>query len=125
MKALKYSCYNIHRYHFWTVKLEASRPLTATYNSRIVISGEDASGVTTDYYGVLLKNIEYTFGGTQELNVVFFQCDCFDLIHGTIVDDFGMVEVKHESHYSAINILLTHPVSQVYYLSYYHKSMKK
>jgi hypothetical protein len=82
------------------VKLEASRPLPATINNRVVARGEDASGVTADYYGVLQKIIEYMFGGAKELNVVFFQCDWFDPVNDTRVDDFGMVEVKRESRYS-------------------------
>jgi hypothetical protein len=124
VKALEYSRYDINGYHFRTTKLEAICPLAATCNSRVVTSGEDASGVTADHYGVLQKNIEYIFGGTKELNVVFFQCDWFDPIHGIKEDDFGMVEVKYESHYSAINLLLTHQVQHVYYLSYPHKRMK-
>jgi hypothetical protein len=40
------------------------------------------------------------------------------------VDDFGMVEVKHESCYTCINILLAHQAQQVYYLSYPHVSLK-
>jgi hypothetical protein len=72
VKALEYNRYDINGYHFWTVKLEASRPLAATCNSGVVTSGEDASGVAADYYGVLQKIIEYTFGGTKELKVVFF-----------------------------------------------------
>jgi hypothetical protein len=55
---------------------------------------------------------------------VFFQCDWFDPIHGTRVDDFGMVEVKHESRYPGINLLPAHQAQQVYYLSYPHVSMK-
>jgi hypothetical protein len=125
VKALEYSRYDINGYHFRTVKLEVSRPLAATCNSGVVTSGEDASGVTSDYYGVLQKIIEYTFGGTKELKVVFFQCDWFDPIHDTKVDDFDMAEVKHESHYLGINLLLAHQVQQVYYLSYPHKWMKK
>jgi hypothetical protein len=82
------------------VKLEASHPLASTCNSRVVTSGKDASRVATDYYDILQKIIEYTFGGTKELKVVFFQCDWFDPIHDTRVDDFGMVEVKHESRYN-------------------------
>jgi hypothetical protein len=35
------------------VKLEASCPLAATANSRIVTSGEDAIGHITNYYGIL------------------------------------------------------------------------
>jgi hypothetical protein len=64
------------------------------------------------------------FGGTKELKVVFFQCDWFDPIHGTRVDDFGMVEVKYESRYTGINLLLAHQAQQVYYLSYPHVSLK-
>jgi hypothetical protein len=40
------------------------------------------------------------------------------------VDDFGMVEVKHESRYTGINLLLAHQAQQVYYLSYPHISLK-
>jgi hypothetical protein len=43
VKALKYSRYDINRYHFWTVKLEASHPFAATTNSGLVTSGEDAT----------------------------------------------------------------------------------
>jgi hypothetical protein len=56
---------------------------------------ESENGEFEGYGGVLQKIIEYTFGGTKELKVVFFQCDWFDPVNGTRVDDFGMVEVKH------------------------------
>jgi hypothetical protein len=69
---LEYSRYDINGYLFWTTKLETSCPLAATCNSGVVTSGEDASGVAANYYGVLEKIIEYTFGGTRELKVVFF-----------------------------------------------------
>jgi hypothetical protein len=124
VKALEYSRYDINGYHFWTVKLEASHPLAATCNSGVVTSDEDASRVAADYYGVIQKIIEYMFRGIKELNVVFFQCDWFDPIHDTGVDDFAMVEVKHESCYTCINLLLAHQAQQVYYLSYHHISMK-
>jgi hypothetical protein len=106
------------------VKLEVTRPLAATTNSRVVANGEDASGLTADYYGVLQKIIEYTFGGTKELKVVFCECEWFDPVNGTRVDDFGMVEVKHELRYSRNNLLFAHQAHQVYYLSYPLKSMK-
>jgi hypothetical protein len=54
------------------------------------------------------KIIEYTFGSTKELRVVFFYCDWFDPISGTRVDDFGMMEVKHKSHLSSNNIVLAY-----------------
>jgi hypothetical protein len=72
----------------------------------------------------LKKIIEYTFGGTKELKVVFFVCGWFDPVNGTKVVDFGMVEVKHESCYSGNNLLFTHQAQQVYYLSYPQESMK-
>jgi hypothetical protein len=65
LKALEYSRYDINGCYFWMVKLEASRPLAATCNSGVVTSGEDASGVTTDYYSVLQKIIEYMFGAPK------------------------------------------------------------
>jgi hypothetical protein len=61
VKALEYSRYDINEYHFWMAKLEASHPLAATINSGVVACGEDASGVTADYYGILQNIIEYTF----------------------------------------------------------------
>jgi hypothetical protein len=85
-----------------------SRPLIATTNSGVVVNGEDASELAADYYGVLQKIIEYTFGGTKELKVVFFQCDWFDLVNGTRVNDFDMLEVKHESCYTDNNLLFAH-----------------
>jgi hypothetical protein len=108
VKALDYGHYHINGYHFQMAKLEASRPLVATTNSGVVANGEDASGLIADYWGVLQKIIEYTFGGSKELKVVFFECDWFDPVSGTIVDDFGMVEVKHELRYSGNNLLFAH-----------------
>jgi hypothetical protein len=53
VKALEYSYHNINGYHFRTAKLEASRPLATTTNSRVVARGEDASGVAANYYDIL------------------------------------------------------------------------
>jgi hypothetical protein len=72
VKALEYVHYDINGYRFWTPKLEVSRPLAATTNSRVVANGEDASGLASNYYDILKKFIEYTFGGAKELKVVFF-----------------------------------------------------
>jgi hypothetical protein len=55
---------------------------------------------------------------------VFFECDWFDPLNRTRVDDFDMVEVKHELCYSGNNLLFAHQAQQVYYLSYPQKSMK-
>jgi hypothetical protein len=75
VKALEYSHYDINRYRFQMTKLEASPPLIATTNSGVVTIGEDATGHVIDYYDILQNIIEYTFGGTKELRVVFFQYD--------------------------------------------------
>jgi hypothetical protein len=101
-----------------------SSPLTATTNSRVVTSGKDATGHVTDYYDIIQNIVEYTIGGATELKVVFSQCNLFDPINDTRVDDFGMVEVKHESCYSGSNLLLAHQAQQLYYLSYPHPSLK-
>jgi hypothetical protein len=53
VKALEYNCYDINGYRFWTLKLEASRPLVATTNNGLVTSGEDAIEQVADYYGSL------------------------------------------------------------------------
>jgi hypothetical protein len=124
VKALEYGRYDINGYHFRTMKLEASHPLAAITNSGVVANGEDASRLAADNYGILKKILEYTFGGAKELKVVFFECDWFDPVKSTRVDDFGMVEVKHKSCYSGNNILFAHQTQQVYYLSYPHESMK-
>jgi hypothetical protein len=57
------------------VKLEASHPLVATTNSGVAANGENASRLVAYCYGILQKIIEYTFSGTKELKVVFFECD--------------------------------------------------
>jgi hypothetical protein len=72
VKALEYGRYDINGYHFWTSKLETSRPLAATTNNGIVANSEDTSRLAADYYGILQKIIEYMFGDTKELNIVFF-----------------------------------------------------
>jgi hypothetical protein len=72
VKALEYSRYGINGYRFRMAKLEASHPLAATTNSRVVTSGEHATGCITNYYGILQNIVEYTFGGAKELKVVFF-----------------------------------------------------
>jgi hypothetical protein len=108
VKALEYSRYDINGYHFQMTKLEVSRPLAATTNSGVVTSGEDATSRITDSYDILQNIVKYMFDGAKELKVVFFQCDWFDSIKDTRVDGFGMVEVKHESHYLGSNLLLAH-----------------
>jgi hypothetical protein len=109
---------------FRMVKLEASHPLAATTNNKLVTSGNDATGHVIDYYGILQNIVEYMFGGAKGLKVVFFQCDWLDPINSTRVDEFGMVEVKHELRYSRSNLLLAYQVQQVYYVSYPHQSFK-
>jgi hypothetical protein len=108
VKALEYSRYDINGYCFQTVKLEASRAVAATTNSGVVTSGEDSTDHVTNYYDILQNIVEYTFDGTKELGAVFFQCDWFDPINDTRVDDFGMMEVKHELRYLGSNLLLAH-----------------
>jgi hypothetical protein len=124
VKALEYSRYDINRYHFQTVKLEASHPLATAANNGVVTTGEYATGHVTDYCSILQNIIEFTFGGAKELRIVFFQCDWFDPINDIRVEDFVIVEVKYELHYLGSNLLLAHQAQQVYYQSYSHPSLK-
>jgi hypothetical protein len=124
VKVLEYSHYDIDGCRFQTAKLEASRPLAATTNSGFVTSGEDATSHVTNYYDILQNIIEYMLGGAKELKVVFFECDWFDPINNTKVDEFGMVEVKHGSRYSGSNLLLAHQAQYMYCLSYPQTSLK-
>jgi hypothetical protein len=81
VKTLEYDPYDINGYHFQMAKLEVSRLLATTTNSRVVANGEGASGLAADYYGILQKILKYTFGGAIELKVVFFKCDWFDPVN--------------------------------------------
>jgi hypothetical protein len=71
VKELEYGCYDINGYHFRTVKLEAGHRLTATTNGGVVANGKYASGLASNYYGILQKILEYTFGGAKKLKVIF------------------------------------------------------
>jgi hypothetical protein len=71
VKAREYNRYNINRYYFQAAKLEAIHPLAVTANSGVVTNVADASGHITDYYGILQKNIEYTFGAPKSLRLCF------------------------------------------------------
>ena len=124
--AKNFSRFDINGFRFRTATLEKTRPLAATSNSRVLITAADANEKELDYYGILQNIIEYTFGGDKLLKVVSFDCIWFDPIHGTRVDDFEMVEVKHGSRISGrdSNLVLAHQVVQVYYLSYPHPNLK-
>jgi hypothetical protein len=50
---------------------------------------------------------------------MFFDCDWFDLYHGTQENNFGMVEVKHARQLHGCDpFVLAHQVEQIYYMSY-------
>jgi hypothetical protein len=87
VKALEYSSYDINGYHFWMAKLEASHPPIATTNNGVITSGEDTTSHITVSYGILQNIVEYMFGDAKELST-------------RSVDDFVMVELKHEMRYS-------------------------
>jgi hypothetical protein len=50
---MEYGGYDINRYHFRKVKLEASHPLAATTNNGVVANSEEASGLAAHYYDIL------------------------------------------------------------------------
>jgi hypothetical protein len=53
VKALEYGRYDINRYCFRMMELEASHPLAATRNNRVVANNKDVSALAADYYGIL------------------------------------------------------------------------
>jgi hypothetical protein len=55
----------------------------------------DAEGCETNYHGIIIKILEFSFAGNKELKIVFFDCDWFDSNNETWHNQFGMVEVKH------------------------------
>jgi hypothetical protein len=70
-------------------------------------------------YGVITDILELTFGGDKELRVVFFYCDWFDATHGTRVNKYGMVEIKHEERVRGHdNFALGLQCQHVYYMVY-------
>lgn len=126
LKARKNSRYDINGYHFRTSKLEKIRPQAATTNSGVVATATNADGGTHDYYGVLQDITEYTLGGAKEFMFVLFDCEWFDP-QQTREDEFGIVEVKHESRFKGSdysNVVLAHQAQQVYYLTYPHENLK-
>jgi hypothetical protein len=48
VKELEYSCYDINENHFWTAKLEASRPLAAITNNGVLTGDKDSINHITD-----------------------------------------------------------------------------
>jgi hypothetical protein len=71
---------------------------TPNYGPRQVATATNADGGTHDYYGVLQDIMEYTLGGAKEFMFVLFDCEWFDP-QQTREDEFGIVEVKHESRF--------------------------
>jgi hypothetical protein len=117
--AKSYGRYDINGFHFRSTIFEASRPLKATTNTRVVTRVVDEEEHETKYYGIIKNIIEYSFARNKKLKIVFFDCDWFDPNHGTRENKFGMVEVKHADRLSAFDLfILAHQVEQVYYMSY-------
>jgi hypothetical protein len=56
----------------------------------------------------LKKTLSTRSVAPKSIKLYFFECDWFDPINDTRVDDFCMVEVKHESRYSGNNLLFAH-----------------
>jgi hypothetical protein len=114
-----YSWYDIKGFHFCLTIFEASCPLAATTNTRVITRVIDAQGHETKYYGIIKNIIEYSFARNKNLKTIFFNSDWFDHNHGTRENQFGMVEVKHADRlYGSDPFILAHQVEQVYYMLY-------
>jgi hypothetical protein len=93
--AKSYGRYDVNGFRFRSTIFEASRSLAATTNIGVVMRAVDADGQKSKYYEVIKNIIEYSFAGNKNMKTVFFDCDWFDPYHGTLENNFGMVEVKH------------------------------
>ena len=119
VKVRSYGRYDIKGFRFRSTKFECTRPFAATKNTGVVCRAVDDRGREIIYYGVINDILEYDFAGSKNLKVVFFKCDWFDPNQGTVENQFGMVEVKHELKTSACSkFVLAHQVDQVYYIPY-------
>jgi hypothetical protein len=117
--AKSYSRYDVNKFCFRSTIFEASRPLAATTNTRVVTRVVDAERHKSKYYGIIKNIIEYNFTRNKNLKTMFFDCDWFDLNQGTQEIEFGMVEVKHAHRLRGCDpFVLAHKVEQVYYMSY-------
>jgi hypothetical protein len=117
--AKSYDRYDVNGFCFRSTIFEASRPVAATTNTRVVMRIIDEEGHETKYYRIIKNIIEYNFAGNKKLKIVFFDCDWFDPNCGTRENKFGMVEIKHVDRLSGCDLfILTHQVEQVYCMSY-------
>jgi DeoR/GlpR family transcriptional regulator of sugar metabolism len=117
--AKSYGRYDVNGFCFRSTIFEASCPLAATTNIRVVTRAVDVEGHESKYYEIIKNIIEYNFVRNKNLKTLFFDCYWFDPNHGTRENEFGMVEVKHAYQLrSCDSFVLAHQVKQVYYMSY-------
>ena len=90
-----YGRYDVNGFRFRSTQFEALRPLAATTNSGVVTRAIDEEVREINYYGIINNILEFSFAGNKKLKVVFFDCDWFDINHGTRQNQSSMVEVKH------------------------------
>jgi hypothetical protein len=55
----------------------------ATTNTGVVMRVVDAEDHESKYHGIIKNIIEYNFVRNKNLKIVLFDCDGFDLNHGT------------------------------------------
>jgi hypothetical protein len=123
--AKSYGRYDINGFHFHSTVFEASHPLAATANTRVVMRDVDVEGHESKYYGIIKNIIKYTFAGNKNIKIVFFDCDWFDPNRGTRENQFGIVEVKHAHWLRCCDpFVLANQVEQVYSMTYPCKKAK-
>jgi hypothetical protein len=81
-----YGRYDVNGFRFYSTIFEASLQLAATTNIGVVTRVVDVQGHITKYYRIIKNIIEYNFVGNKNLKILFFDCDWFDLNHGTQED---------------------------------------
>jgi hypothetical protein len=83
VKVRSYDRYDVNGFWFHSAAFEALCSLAATTNSGVVTMTINVEGRETNYYGIINKNLEFSFAENKEPKVVFFDCDWFDGNNGT------------------------------------------
>ena len=114
--------YDVNGYRFHTLSHEEKRPNRKTTNCGVLCKGSDG----LEYYGRVEEIYELDFHFGKKMNPVVFKCHWFDPTRVRRKPEVGLVEIERASVYAADDVyILAHQATQVFYLPYPCKTMKR
>ncbi|KAI3520702.1 hypothetical protein L1887_10152 [Cichorium endivia] len=114
--ALSHNGYFVNGYKFHTQDYGKGR---VTNNYGVCVRGETYNAEESDYYGLVDDILEIEYYGRGHSVVVLFRCTWFDNDHGVIVNQNGLVDVKHKSRLQTNDpFCLASQAEQVFYTPY-------